>query len=137
LLTGKFNADADPAARADARLSNSPMGARTLTDEKRAIAEGLSRHAAEIGCSSAQLALAWLRQRSEVAVVPIIGARHLAQLEDNLAAAEVQLTPDQLAALDDLAPPPARYPASLLSSEFFHRMMFGEPVAAGDRVGSE
>ncbi len=137
LLTGKFNAAADPAARADARLSNSPMGARTLTDEKRAVAEGLARLAEQIGCSSAQLALAWLRQRSQIAVVPIIGARHLAQLQDNLAAAEVSLNAVQIAELDALSPPPARYPANLLSSEFFHRMMFGEPAAAGDRVSTE
>lgn len=134
LLTGKFNAGADPSASEGARLATSPMGARTLTDEKRAVAEKLATLAGEAGCSCAQLALAWQRQRHEVPVVPIIGARHPDQLRDNLGACDVVLSPAQLDALDELAPPPARYPASLLGSEFFHAMMFGEPGAAGNRV---
>jgi len=40
--------------------------------------------ALESGHSPAQVALAWLRQRSEL-VIPIIGARKLAQVKDNLA----------------------------------------------------
>jgi aryl-alcohol dehydrogenase-like predicted oxidoreductase len=137
LLTGKYAGSADPAARAGARLETSPMGARTLTDEKRSVAEQLAVVAAEIGCSSAQLALAWLRQRSAAPTIPIIGARHLGQLQDNLGAVELELSTDQLQRLDDLAPPPARYPANLLGSEFFQRMMFGEPRAAGNRIPQE
>jgi len=134
LLTGKFNSDADPAASEGARLATSPMGARTLTDEKKAVAEALGGLAGDIGCSCAQLALAWQRQKHGVPVVPIIGARRVAQLEDNLGACELELSNAQLDALDALAPPPPRYPASLLGSEFFHAMMFGEPALAGDRV---
>ncbi len=133
LLTGKFNEQADPAQREAARLATSPMGSSSLAPEKLAVAEGLAKLAREIGCSSAQLALAWLRQRTSITVVPIIGARHLPQLEDNLAAAELALTVEQIAALDALAPPAARYPSGMLRSEFFQGLMFGEPRSLGDR----
>ena len=134
LLTGKYSGKADPAVRAGARLETSPMGARTLTDDKKAVAERLAELAAQIGCSSAQLALAWLRQRSDVPVVPIIGARRLEQLQDNLGAVAVELSTEQLRQLDQLAPPRERYPGNLLGSEFFQRMMFGEPRSAGSRI---
>ncbi len=133
LLTGKFNKQADPAGREAARLATSPMGSSSMTPEKLAVAEGLAKLAEPLACSSAQLALAWLRQRTNITVVPIIGARHLPQLEDNLAAAELVLTAEQIEALDALAPPPARYPAGMLRSEFFQGLMFGEPRSLGDR----
>jgi pyridoxine 4-dehydrogenase len=51
------------------------------------------------GATPAQLALAWLLHTSPV-VLPIPGTKTLAHLEDNVAAAEVELTDDQLAELD-------------------------------------
>ncbi len=52
--------------------------------------------------SPSQLALAWLLQRSPV-MVPIPGTSSVAHLEDNLAAAELKLTKDEYAALEDAA----------------------------------
>jgi aryl-alcohol dehydrogenase-like predicted oxidoreductase len=49
----------------------------------------------EVGHSMAQVALAWLRYRA-VPVIPIIGARKLSQLKDNLASADVSLSAKQL-----------------------------------------
>jgi aryl-alcohol dehydrogenase-like predicted oxidoreductase len=54
----------------------------------------------ETGRSMAQVALAWLRYRS-VPVIPIIGARRLSQLQDNLASFDVTLSADQLKTLDE------------------------------------
>ena len=48
--------------------------------------------ARESGHSPAQVALAWLRQRAEP-VIPIIGARKLAQVKDNLGGVDVRLDP--------------------------------------------
>lgn len=122
LLTGKYTPVDRPAG---ARLADSPRGGRTLTDANLAVAAQLAALAAEAACTPAQLALAWLRQRAAVPVLPIIGARSLAQLEDNLGATQLQLSAAQLAALDALAPPSLPYPASLLSSEFFRNMLGG------------
>jgi aryl-alcohol dehydrogenase-like predicted oxidoreductase len=62
--------------------------------------------AAEIGCTPAQLALAWLLHQGED-VVPIPGTRRVARLEENAAAADIDLTPEQLQALDEVFPPGA------------------------------
>ena len=58
--------------------------------------------AAETGASHAQLALAWLLQRSAV-MLPIPGTSKLAHLEENCGAAEITLTESQLAAIGDSA----------------------------------
>ena len=57
--------------------------------------------AAELGCSVAQLAIAWVARNPRVSTV-ITGASRLSQLQSNLAAAEViqRLSPEVLAAID-------------------------------------
>jgi aryl-alcohol dehydrogenase-like predicted oxidoreductase len=61
------------------------------------------------GVSPAQVALAWTLGRPGVASV-IVGARTEEQLADNLRAAEVELTAEQRARLDELSAPPLLYP---------------------------
>jgi pyridoxine 4-dehydrogenase len=62
----------------------------------------LDELASETGATPAQLALAWLLQRSPV-MLPIPGTSSVAHLEENVAAAEVVLTGQQVAALEALA----------------------------------
>lgn len=57
------------------------------------------------GVSGAQVSLAWLLQRPAVASV-IIGGRTTAQFEDNLKAADLKLTADDVAKLDKVSQPP-------------------------------
>jgi aryl-alcohol dehydrogenase-like predicted oxidoreductase len=66
---------------------------------KEAVAREVVAVARESGHSPAQVALAWLRQRPE-SVIPIIGARKLTQLKDNLGCIGVKLTPAQIERLD-------------------------------------
>lgn len=126
LLTGKFNPHADASAREGARLETSPRGAQLLQGPNIEIAEALTSLARDVGCSSAQLALAWMMQRSAVRVIPIIGARKLSQLEDNLQAVNVELNATQIAVLDELTALTPEYPQPLFVSEFFQTMMYGE-----------
>jgi aryl-alcohol dehydrogenase-like predicted oxidoreductase len=67
----------------------------------------------EIGCTPAQVALAWALARGED-IVPIPGTKRQTYLEENIAAAEIVLTAGQLAALDAAVPVSAvagtRYP---------------------------
>ncbi|MEU8913073.1 aldo/keto reductase [Streptomyces libani] len=58
--------------------------------------------AAELGATPAQVSLAWLLDRSPV-IVPIPGTARIAHLEENLAAAHLQLTPAHRDRLDRLA----------------------------------
>lgn len=61
------------------------------------------------GVSGAQVALAWLLQRPLVASV-IVGGRNFAQFEDNLKAAELKLTDEEVKKLDAVSRPPLIYP---------------------------
>ena len=126
LLTGKFDRDADASGGDNSRLRSNERWSRFLQDANLAVAEAVSAMAREIGCSTAQLALAWMMRRSSACVVPIIGARTLPQLSDNLGAVAVELTPDILASLDELTELVPEYPNSLFASEFFETMMYGE-----------
>ncbi len=71
---------------------------------------------ARLGATPAQVALAWLLARKPF-IVPIPGTRHLDRLEENLGAADVTLTPEDLAGLEDAAAAitvqGARYPEHL------------------------
>ncbi|WP_405828306.1 aldo/keto reductase [Streptomyces sp. NBC_01176] len=66
----------------------------------------------ELGTTSAAVSLAWLRAR-EGTVVPILGARRVDHLENNLAGLEVTLTPEQLRRLDEVSTPELDYPAPM------------------------
>ena len=74
------------------------------------------------GVSAAQVALAWLLARPAVTSV-IIGARTDEQLADNLAAADLSLTAEERARLDEVSRPPLLYP-------YWH-----QAKTAADRLG--
>lgn len=63
----------------------------------------LEEMGAEKGCKPAQLALAWVLAQGED-MVPIPGSSRLAHLEENLAALEISLTPQELSRIDESAP---------------------------------
>jgi aryl-alcohol dehydrogenase-like predicted oxidoreductase len=67
---------------------------------------GLAAIARDAGCTLAQLAIAWLLHQGEY-ILPIPGTTSLAHLDEDLAAADVQLSPDILARLDALMAPQA------------------------------
>ena len=79
----------------------------------RRLVDALADAAAARGCSSAQLALAWLLNK-QPHVIPIPGTRRIAYLESNVAAARIALSANEIAELDRLFDPAAvagaRYP---------------------------
>ncbi len=68
------------------------------------------------GVSVARIALAWVLQRPFVMSV-IVGAKTVAQLEDNLAATEIMLTAEELKRLDRVSALPAEYPGWMLARQ--------------------
>ena len=88
-------------------------------DRNLVIADRLRAIAAGMGCTPAQLALAWLLDRGET-IVPIPGTKRRRYLEENVAAVEIRLTADDRARLDAAVPKDAvvgaRYPAESLAS---------------------
>ena len=80
-----------------------------LTESTFVVLDTLERIAAELGATVAATALAWVRQRREVTST-LIGARTVAQLEDNLASVDVTLTTEHIAELDGHTTPALNYP---------------------------
>jgi aryl-alcohol dehydrogenase-like predicted oxidoreductase len=72
-------------------------------ERNRRLVQRVEEIAAEIGCTSGQLALAWVLARGED-VVPIPGTKHVKYLEENVKAAEISLTPEQLRRIEEASP---------------------------------
>src|SRR4029077_16309791 len=78
----------------------------------------------ETGRSLAQVALAWLRYRP-VPVIPILGARKLSQLQDNLASFALSLSAEQVRALDEASQIDLGFPYGLYGREFVRAIAYG------------
>jgi aryl-alcohol dehydrogenase-like predicted oxidoreductase len=76
------------------------------------VIDAVAAIADELGTTSAAVSLAWLRARQGT-VVPILGARRLSHLDDNLAALDVRLTTEHLRTLDEVSAPTLNYPAPM------------------------
>jgi aryl-alcohol dehydrogenase-like predicted oxidoreductase len=109
LLSGKFRPGAAvPEGTRRSMIGN--LGIGPVDDEHAAtVLDALFDVAASRAVSPAQVALNWLRSRPEVSSI-VLGARTAAQLADNLAAAEWQLTADEIARLDEASNRPLPYP---------------------------
>ena len=125
-LTGKYTVGKDGAVQGEGRLSG-PMGGRMLTPHNLRVAQGLKKAAGRLGCASSTLALAWLLHRP-APVIPIVGARNLKQLGENLACADLSLDADTLSELNALSPPAATFPESLLAMPPMRTMVHGKAV---------
>jgi len=104
LLTGKY---ANGAVPRDSRLADEKRNGflkPKMTPDAVAKAARAAEIARKAGLSPAVAALAWVLGRPGICSA-IVGATRVAQLEENLAAADVELAPDVAAALDALRPP--------------------------------
>ncbi|HEX6872514.1 MAG TPA: aldo/keto reductase [Micromonosporaceae bacterium] len=92
---------------------NVPRFAEEHLVENLSLVDAVRVVAAEIGCTPAQAALAWVLSRGED-IVAIPGTKRVRYLEENVAAADLELTGEVLARLDAAVPPGAvaggRYP---------------------------
>ncbi|WNF16843.1 aldo/keto reductase [Microcystis aeruginosa] len=127
VLTGKYN-QPNPV---DGRLSMTDQPFQIL-DRDLKIAETVLEIAREIGQSPAQVALNWLRNRPNP-IIPIIGARRLSQLQDNLACVDFNLTGEQLQRLDNISAISLGFPQELLASQFVRDILLGGVAAQLDR----
>jgi aryl-alcohol dehydrogenase-like predicted oxidoreductase len=80
-----------------------PRFAEGNLDKNLAVVDALTVLARQKGCTTAQLALAWVLAQGDD-VVPIPGARQRKNLEDNCGAVEVDLSPNDLARIEAVAP---------------------------------
>src|SRR5215467_12850203 len=86
----------------------------SLTQRQRHIAETVRQVAADLDATPSQVALAWTMARSP-AVHPILGARRVDQLLDNLGSLEIQLAADTVKRLESAAGFDIGFPSSFIS----------------------
>jgi aryl-alcohol dehydrogenase-like predicted oxidoreductase len=118
LLSGKFGPG-----------SNNPEDARRTNfdfppvDKDRAwkCVEAMREVGEAHGASVARVALAWLLAKPHVMSI-IIGAKTMDQLDDNLAATELALTPEEIARLDEVSALPPEYPGWMLGRQGANRV---------------
>jgi aryl-alcohol dehydrogenase-like predicted oxidoreductase len=122
VLSGKYHGE----GKADgARMTN--QGTKELLPEERRAAPIISAVKSvseQTGRSMAQIALAWLRHRA-VPVIPIIGARKLSQLQDNLGSLDLELSAEQLKSLDEASRVELGFPQNLYHREMVRAIRYG------------
>lgn len=101
-LAGRFRKPEDLTAD-DWRRGNPRFQGENFAKNLRLV-DHLQNLAAHKGCTAAQLALAWLLIRHDN-VIPIPGTSSLKRLEENVAAVDVVLTPQELDQIEQIAPP--------------------------------
>ncbi|WP_426560242.1 aldo/keto reductase [Angustibacter sp. McL0619] len=101
VLTGKYRAGTP----ADSRAASPHFAAfveRFLDERARRIVDAVVTAADGLGCSPAEIALAWVRDQPGV-VAPVVGARTAAQLRGTLTSEDVELPPQIRDALDEVS----------------------------------
>jgi aryl-alcohol dehydrogenase-like predicted oxidoreductase len=123
MLTGKYLPGAEGGK--DARLNHDMMKGFIASDgaTERTVREVVAV-AGELGATPAQVALAWLRHRP-VPVIPIIGARKIHQLEDNLKSLDITLSAEQLRRLDEVSAVAPGFPHDFLVHPMVRTFAFG------------
>src|ERR1700686_177023 len=122
VLTGKYHGQGN----ADGARMNNEARKALLPEEHRAapIISAVKAVSQQTGRSMAQVALAWLRHRT-VPVIPIIGARKVSQLQDNLASLDLELSAEQLKSLDGVSRIELEFPQSIYDREMVRAIRYG------------
>lgn len=106
VLSGKYSNTQKGAGEQKRFSANHPMSAAFVNERNISIATEVQAIAEEANRTPSQIALNWIRQRKVVhkdkeVIIPIIGARTEAQINDNLGCLDFELTQDQLKRLDE------------------------------------
>ena len=124
LLTGKYDEKFE-GQKEESRLEHPMMAPLVdITDRKRAICRTVLEVAAAVGKSPAQVALNWLCRQPGV-MIPIIGARRLSQLKDNLCSVEFSLDDEHLQKLDAVSRIELGFPHDFFTNEMVVNFVYG------------
>src|ERR1700720_3919588 len=122
VLTGKYHGHGG----SELGRMNSDTMKNFMPEQQRAtrIVAAVKIVSAQTGCSMAQVALAWLRYRP-VPVIPIIGARKLTQLQDNLASFDLELSAEHLKSLEEASRVELGFPQDLYAIKAVGAIRYG------------
>lgn len=102
VLSRGLLSSSNPRGKGDSRAFFPRFADQNLARNQRLI-DALKQLAAEKGISAVQLAIAWVLAQS-TSIVPVMGARTVAQLEESLGALEVTLSADELRRIEEAVP---------------------------------
>ncbi|MFE9006726.1 aldo/keto reductase [Streptomyces sp. NPDC007875] len=111
VLSGKYSRTTTEVAGS----GRTAYAASYLSEPTYVLLDALREIADSLGTTVAAVALAWVRQRSEVTST-LVGARTQEQLAANLASLDITLTDTQITELDSLTAPTLDYPHSMIES---------------------
>lgn len=114
VLSGKYSQPAD----GPRRISN-------VSERELEAGEIVSRVSKEIGCSPAQVCIQWIRQQPG-GIIPILGCRSEAQVNDNLGCLQVELDEKHMAVLNEIAQFEMGFPNGFLHSDHVRGLIFGD-----------
>jgi aryl-alcohol dehydrogenase-like predicted oxidoreductase len=122
ILTGKYHGHGS----SEQGRMNSDMMKGRMPEQQRAsrVVAAVKAVSDQTGRGMAQVAMAWLRYRP-VPVIPIVGARKLSQLQDNLASFDLALSTEQVQALDEASQSDLGFPYSLYGKELVRAIAYG------------
>jgi aryl-alcohol dehydrogenase-like predicted oxidoreductase len=109
ILSGKFGPGSSPEGTRRASFDFPPVDRERVWP----IVEAMRQIGKAKGASPARVALAWVLSKPFVTSV-IIGAKTLEQLDDNLAASKLTLSPEETARLDEISALPSEYPGWMI-----------------------
>jgi len=117
-LTGKYN---EPSTEPKRNRQANPANLELVTT--------LRAVAAEAGRTASQVAINWVRQQQadhHAPVIPILGARTVAQVADNLGCLDFTLSPEQMQRLSAASPIALGFPRSFTESPNIRNLIFGD-----------
>ncbi len=129
VLSGKYSNTQKNSSEQKRFSANHPMSASFVNERNISIAAEVQTIAEEANRTPSQIALNWIRQRKDVhkdkeAIIPIIGARTEAQINDNLGCLDFELTQDQLKRLDEKSKIQLGFPHEFISESDSANMTF-------------
>jgi aryl-alcohol dehydrogenase-like predicted oxidoreductase len=123
VLTGKYHGHGGSEL---GRMKTSGTMKTFMPEQQRAtrIVAAVKIVSEQTGCSMAQVALAWLRYRP-VRVIPIVGARKLMQLQDNLANFDLEFSAEHLKSLEEASRVELGFPQDLYAIKAVGAIRYG------------
>jgi aryl-alcohol dehydrogenase-like predicted oxidoreductase len=128
VLTGKYSRQdltTPPSDQSESVRKSFNVALGGVTERALAIVDVVKEVADDLGRTPAQVGLAWTLQNPGV-TAPIIGARTAEQLQENLGALEVDLTPSQVARLDEVSAIDLGFPHAMLASDHIRAQTRGD-----------
>ncbi len=119
-LTGKYSKGSESGE--ERRLDNEMMeGFVDKSDRNTAIAKEVDKLAEQTGHSSSQVALSWLLSKG---VIPIVGARKVSHVEDNLKCVDIQLSAEQIKQLEEVSQIELGFPHNFFKADMVRNFVY-------------